>query len=137
MSLRNRSYNGYALSISALLLVITLSLLWWRVSFYLSSAVAVGKVVRLNTSSGYHADVRFTTREGETITVSTGPGHPVNVGDRLEIRYIPSDPRADATLDQFGSFWGADTHIRHPDDLRAFGRDFQSEDHAKGTLTRC
>jgi hypothetical protein len=102
---QQRRYNGFALLVAALLLALTLALLWWRASFYLSSTVAVGEVIRLNTSSGYHADVRFTTRNGETITIPTGPSEPVDVGDRLEVRYIPSDPQAGATLNQFGSLW--------------------------------
>ncbi|GGD78363.1 hypothetical protein GCM10010985_36060 [Caballeronia grimmiae] len=103
--LRKRKYNGSALVLGLLGLMLTLALLWWRVSFFLSSTVVLGEVVHLNTPSGYHADVKFTTREDETIIIATGPGYPVDVGDRLEVRYVPSDPHAEATLNQFSSLW--------------------------------
>lgn len=73
--------------------------LWLDVEFYFQSAVTVGEVTRLNHGA-YHPEVAFTTSTGERISFPGSSTYPVEIGDRLEIRYLRSTPRTGAKVNQ-------------------------------------
>ncbi|MDR5838847.1 DUF3592 domain-containing protein [Caballeronia sp. LZ034LL] len=77
---------------------------WMDIDFYLESTVTVGEVVKLN-HGGYHPEVSFTTDKGVTVTFPGSSTYPVEVGDRLEVRYLRSapgmQPKVNQTLNLF------------------------------------
>jgi hypothetical protein len=70
-----------------------------ELNFYVESTVTPGEVVKLN-HGGYHPQVAFTTVTGERITFPGSTTYPVEVGDRLDVRYTSSDPHAGVRVDQ-------------------------------------
>lgn len=72
---------------------------WMDIGFYLESTVTVGEVVKLN-HGGYHPEVSFTTDKGVTVTFPGSSTYPVEVGDRLEVRYLRSAPSMQPKVNQ-------------------------------------
>jgi hypothetical protein len=70
-----------------------------ELNFYVESTVTPGEVVKLN-HGGYHPQVAFTTVTGERITFPGSTTYPVEVGDRLDVRYTSADPHAGVRVDQ-------------------------------------
>ena len=77
-----------------------------EVDFYLHSTMTLGDVVKLN-QGGYHPEVAFTASNGERISFPGSSSYPVEVGDRIEVRYLQSDPRGNAKLNQPTKLFGA------------------------------
>ncbi|MDR5783384.1 hypothetical protein QCE63_28635 [Caballeronia sp. LZ065] len=75
------------------------------VEFYLRTTVAVGDVTRLNHGA-YHPEVALTTSSGERISFPGSSTYPVEVGDRLEVRYIRSAPRTGPKVNQTFNLFG-------------------------------
>ena len=69
-----------------------------QIEFFVHSRVTLGEVVRLNHGA-YHPQISFKTIDNETITFPAGTFAPVEVGDRLQVRYKQDQPLATATID--------------------------------------
>jgi hypothetical protein len=76
-----------------------------RLAFIRSAATAEGTVVELN-AGGSHPQIEFTTAAGEHVSYPQGGfifGY--KPGDRVPVRYLPSDPRGTASIDAAGALW--------------------------------
>ena len=75
--------------------------------FVRTASLAAGVVERLN-AGGSHPQIRFSTAAGQTVSYPQGGlifgYHP---GDRVRVRYLPTDPGKAACLDVFGALWFA------------------------------
>lgn len=78
-----------------------------NIRFFLRSTVTSGVVVKLN-HGGYHPQVIFTTDKGERISFPGSSSYPVEIGDRLEVRYERSQPLKTAILNQKTQMFGGD-----------------------------
>ena len=94
-----KRFDWLTIGIGVAILAIVVQSAWLDVRFYLNSRVAIGEVVRLN-HGGHHPQVEFNTADGQTIRFPAGSAHPVDVGDRLEVRYLPGNPRAGVRLNE-------------------------------------
>jgi hypothetical protein len=78
-----------------------------RLAFIRNAAAAEGTVVELN-AGGSHPQIEFITVAGEKISYPQGGfvfGY--RIGDRVRVRYDPSNPTATASLDTIGALWFA------------------------------
>ena len=97
--LDSKRIDWFTVSVGILVLVFAATLAWIQLDFYVRSTVTLGEVTKLN-AGGYHPQVEFTTEKGERISFPGSSSYPVEVGDRLEVRYLPSDPRAQPKVNQ-------------------------------------
>lgn len=77
--------------------------------FQTQSVTAIGEVVRLN-AGGFHPEVVFTTQSGERISIAGSSSYPTDVGDRIEVRYMPDTPKL-AKINQIENIWGIEIYI--------------------------
>ncbi|RQT27851.1 DUF3592 domain-containing protein [Burkholderia contaminans] len=73
--------------------------------FMRESIVVPGRVVRLDYGP-HHPDIVFTTRAGERVEYPQGGEVDVHLGEAVEVRYRPAEPRMSATMNTFGALWG-------------------------------
>ncbi|MDR5838559.1 DUF3592 domain-containing protein [Caballeronia sp. LZ034LL] len=78
-----------------------------NIRFFLHSTVTSGVVVKLNHGE-YHPQVTFMTDKGEHISFPGSSSCPVEIGDRIGVRYERSQPLKTATLDQKTQIFGGD-----------------------------
>ncbi len=83
---------------------VQLSFLPNTMEFVRDSKVALAEVVKLNAGSK-HPQVRFTTSDGQSVSVSTSSWfRSVDVGDKVEMRYDPKEP-GKATMNTLFGVW--------------------------------
>ncbi|WP_160174700.1 DUF3592 domain-containing protein [Caballeronia grimmiae] len=85
--------------LGACVIAIAAQFTWFDIDFYLHSTVALGEVTKLN-HGGYHPQIVFTTDTGERISFPGSSTYPVEVGDRLEVRYLRSTPHRGPKVNQ-------------------------------------
>ncbi|WP_063962867.1 DUF3592 domain-containing protein [Burkholderia paludis] len=73
--------------------------------FVHESIVVPGRVIRLDYGP-HHPDIAFTTLAGERIEYPQGGDVDVDLGDAVEVRYLPADPRSSARMNAFWALWG-------------------------------
>jgi hypothetical protein len=96
-------WNPILISMVPLLLV--LIFLPGEISFYCSSELAEGTVVKLN-AGGKKPQVEFATSRGELVSIPASSFfHNTKVGEKVEMRYDPERPRI-AEINQVFSIWG-------------------------------
>ncbi|MBZ5795562.1 DUF3592 domain-containing protein [Burkholderia contaminans] len=101
-----RVFKGcLAVLIGTVFLAIALFDFQSRRDFMRESIVVPGRVVRLDYGP-HHPDIVFTTRAGERIEYPQGGEVDVNLGDAVEVRYLPAEPRMSARMNTFGALWG-------------------------------
>jgi hypothetical protein len=78
-----------------------------RLAFIRNAAAAEGTVVELS-AGGSHPQIEFITAAGEQVSYPQGGfifGY--KLGDRVPVRYLPSDPRGTASIGTVGALWFA------------------------------
>lgn len=112
MKFRTESFTNQKVMLSALFAVIGIGLLviaavtgMAKRSFARNAARAQGVVVRLN-AGGSHPEIEFADVSGQRISYPQGGlifGY--RPGDKVNVLYLPNDPRRTACLDTFGALW--------------------------------
>jgi hypothetical protein len=95
--------NWLTVAVGILMLLLQAPFLPESIQYQFYSASAWGEVVRLN-AGGFHPEVVFTTQAGERISFAGSSTFRTEVGDRLEVRYRPEEPRM-AHLNQLRDIW--------------------------------
>lgn len=73
-------------------------------SFLRTSLVAQGRVVALNAGK-HHPEIAFTTQDGRDISYPQGGFVSMDIGEQVQIRYLPENPRSSASVDRFFPIW--------------------------------
>lgn len=94
-----KRFNWFTIFAGVMVLIFAASLGWIQFDFYLHSTVTVGEVTKLN-AGGYHPRVTFTTDKGEQVSFPGSSSHAVEVGDRVEVRYMRTQPLGTAQINQ-------------------------------------
>jgi len=97
--------GGFAVLAGTILLVFAVFDFQSTRGFMRESIVVPGRVVRL-TYGPHHPDIVFTTRTGERIEYPQGGEVDVHLGEAVEVRYLPAEPRMSARMNTFGALWG-------------------------------
>ncbi|VXC97290.1 conserved hypothetical protein [Burkholderia sp. 8Y] len=100
---RKRRINWPGVVIGLAILCIQYPFLSVEMRFVRASKVVSGKVVKLN--AGRHPQVEFTTLEGQRISVPASAWSSIDVGDVVEMRYDPREPRI-AEMNTLWGMWG-------------------------------
>jgi hypothetical protein len=74
--------------------------------FLRTSIVVPGRVVKLN-AGGYHPEIEFVTKSGEHVSYPQGGIliAAMEVGQDVEVRYLPEQPIPTATVNTFRAIW--------------------------------
>ncbi|WP_322091683.1 DUF3592 domain-containing protein [Paraburkholderia bannensis] len=73
--------------------------------FLRSSILVSGRVVDLPHGPN-HPKITFTTKAGEQVSYTqNGFGFDMGVGDEVQVRYLPEDPKSSARLVRVGAIW--------------------------------
>jgi hypothetical protein len=92
--------------IGVIFLICAASVASYTNDFLNSSVVVSGRVVGLDNGPN-HPEIEFVTLKGERISrTQSGFIPPLEMGDRVAIRYRPDAPLQTARLDYFGPIWG-------------------------------
>jgi hypothetical protein len=75
-------------------------------SDFLSNSLLAPGVVTDERYGSHHVEVRFRTEAGETITYGQNGLVTLHKGERVMVRYDPSDPRLNPSVDQWPALWG-------------------------------
>ncbi|HDR9481844.1 TPA: DUF3592 domain-containing protein [Burkholderia aenigmatica] len=97
--------GGFAVLTGTVLLVFAVFDFQSTRDFMRESIVVPGRVVRL-TYGPHHPDIVFTTRAGERVEYPQGGEVDVHLGEAVEVRYLPAEPRMSARMNTFGALWG-------------------------------
>jgi len=101
--------NWDAVIIGCAIFALQLPFLPSTLEFRLYSVVTWGEVVKLN-AGGFHPEIEFTTNDGRRMSFPGSTTVRTEVGDRIEVRYRPSEPR-DAMVNNVFSVWGTHVYI--------------------------
>ena len=100
------SFKSIALLVIGTGFLVAAALSAWRTSQFVAASESVaGRVVALN-AGGSHPEIRFVTRTGITVDYPQGGligGYAV--GDAVQVRYLPAEPKTSASIDTFGALW--------------------------------
>lgn len=99
-----RRYNYFALLIGGVFLVITIGVVLDRIDFYRTSVVGEATVVRLN-AGGNHPEIAFTALDGREYETPASSWWSVEQGQKVAVRYDPSEPRMTVVIDTFADIW--------------------------------
>ncbi|BCQ27820.1 DUF3592 domain-containing protein (plasmid) [Caballeronia sp. NK8] len=94
-----RRINWFSIFIGAVVLSFAVESEWYNLKFYARSTVTLGEVMELNAGR-FHPRVEFMTDKGERLSFAGSSEYPVQVGDRLEVRYLRSDPHIGPVVNQ-------------------------------------
>ncbi|WP_321818333.1 MULTISPECIES: DUF3592 domain-containing protein [unclassified Paraburkholderia] len=73
--------------------------------FLRSSTLVSGRVVDLPHGPN-HPKITFITKAGEQVSYTqNGFDFDMGVGDEVQVRYLPEDPKSSARLDRVGAMW--------------------------------
>lgn len=73
--------------------------------FLRSSILVSGQVADLPHGPN-HPKITFITKAGERISYTqNGFGFDMGVGDEVQVRYLPDDPKSSARVDRVGAIW--------------------------------
>lgn len=96
--------NYLALAIGLCLAAATAFSVYSTVDFYASSVVDTAKVIRLN-HGGHHPQIAFDAKSGQHYELPASSWWSVSVGQPVQIRYTPDDPRVSVDIDSAFDIW--------------------------------
>lgn len=109
MKIKRRKPNWSTFAAGIAILLSQIPFIPSAYEFQTKSITAVGEVVRLN-AGGFHPEVVFTTQNGERISIAGSSSYSTEVGDRIEVRYMPDTPKL-AKINQIENIWGIEIYI--------------------------